>query len=88
MVLTVQVINKNKTSMVWPCHGEKGRVNTEGCEDVKTKIDRPRGRPRLRWLDNIDSHLKENNTSYVLFPFRWLSMLSSHLSHFGSMTSF
>ena len=34
----------------------------------------------LRWLDNIDSHLKGNNTYDVLFSFRWLSMLSSHLS--------
>ena len=30
---------------------------------VKMKGKRPRWRPRLRWLDNIDSHLKGKNTS-------------------------
>ena len=30
---------------------------------LKMKGKRPRGRPRLRWLDNIDSHLKEKNIS-------------------------
>ena len=30
---------------------------------LKMEGKRPRGRPRLRWLDNIDSHLKGKNTS-------------------------
>ena len=30
---------------------------------LKMKGKRPRGRPILRWLDNIDSNLKEKNTS-------------------------
>ena len=30
---------------------------------IKMKGNRPRGRPRLRSLDNIDSHLKGKNKS-------------------------
>ena len=30
---------------------------------LKMKGKRPRGRPRLRWLHNIDSHLKAKKTS-------------------------
>ena len=30
---------------------------------LKMKGKRPRGRPILRWLDNIDSHLKGKTTS-------------------------
>ena len=30
---------------------------------LKMKGKRPRGMPILRWLDNIDSHLKGKNTS-------------------------
>ena len=30
---------------------------------LKMKGKRPRGRQRLRWLDNIDSHLIGKNTS-------------------------
>ena len=30
---------------------------------LKMKGKRPTGRPRLRWLDNIDSHLKGKKTS-------------------------
>ena len=30
---------------------------------LKMKGKRPRGRPRVRWLDNIDSHLKGKKTS-------------------------
>ena len=48
--------------MVWPCHEERRRVNGDGCNEVM-KGKRPRGRPRLRWLDNIDSQLKGKRTS-------------------------
>ena len=30
---------------------------------LKMEGKRPRGRPRLRWLDNIDSHMVGKNTS-------------------------
>ena len=30
---------------------------------LKMKRKRPGGRPRLRWLYNMDSHLKQKNTS-------------------------
>ena len=26
---------QEQTTMVWPCHEERGRVNTEGCNEVK-----------------------------------------------------
>ena len=32
-------------------------------QKLKRKGKRPRGRPRLGWLDNIDSHLKGKATS-------------------------
>ena len=35
LLLIVQVINKEKTTMVWPCHDEKDTVNAEGCDKVK-----------------------------------------------------
>ena len=59
-----QVINRNKLRRF-------GHVlvigEVESTLRVVMKLDmngkRPRGRPRLRWLDNIDSHLKGKNTS-------------------------
>ena len=30
---------------------------------LKAKGNRPRGRPIIRWLDNVDSHMVEKNTS-------------------------
>ena len=36
MLHIVQVINKTEqTSMVWPCHGQRRRINAEGCNEVK-----------------------------------------------------
>ena len=68
-LLVVRVINKNKlVMMVWPCHGERGRVNAEGCNEVKDEGKRRRGRPRLRWIDNIDSDLTGKNTSLKEVP--------------------
>ena len=31
--------------------------------ELRVKGKRPRGTPRLRWLDNIDSHVKGKSTS-------------------------
>ena len=44
----------------------RARVNAEGCNEVKDEgkeTNRKTNTVRLRWLDNIDSHLKGNNTS-------------------------
>ncbi len=49
--------------MVWPCHEKRGRVNARGCDAVKDEGKETKRRPRLRWLDNIDRHQKEMNTS-------------------------
>ena len=63
MLPNVQVINKNK--LRW--FGHVMRREEESTLRVVMKLNmkgkRPGGRPRLRWLDNIDSHLKEKNTS-------------------------
>ena len=37
MLLIVQANQQEHTSMVWPCHEERGRVNSEGCKEVKYK---------------------------------------------------
>ena len=63
MLPNVQVINKNK--LRW--FGHVMRREEESTLRVVMKLNmkgkRPGRRPRLRWLDNIDSHLKEKNTS-------------------------
>ena len=41
--------------MVWPRHEVRARVNG--------KVNRLRGRPIQRWLDNIDSNAEGKNTS-------------------------
>ena len=39
-------------------------MHADGCDEFnKIKGNRPGGRPRLRWIDNIDTHLKGKNTS-------------------------
>ena len=43
--------------MVLPCRKDISMMK------LKIKTKRPRGRPKIRWLDNIDSHLKTKNTS-------------------------
>ena len=45
--------------MVWPCHGERGRVNAQGCDAAKDG----RKETKTTWLDNIDRHQKGKNTS-------------------------
>ena len=33
-----EILNQQEqTSMVWPCHAERGRVNVEGFDEVKVK---------------------------------------------------
>ena len=63
MVPIVQGINKNK--LRW--FGHVMRREEESTLRIVMKLmmkgNRPRGRPRLRWLDNIDSHLKGKKTS-------------------------
>ena len=63
MVLIVHVLNRDK--LRWFDHVM--RREKESMFRVVMKLTmkgkRPRGRPRLRWLDNIDNHLKGKNTS-------------------------
>ena len=62
MLPIVQVINKNK--LRWFGHVmRREEDSTLVVMKLKMKGKRPRGRPRLRWLDNIASHLKGNKTS-------------------------
>ena len=62
-VFIVQVINKN--TLRWFDHAM--RREDESTPMAVTKLNmkgmRPRGRPILRWLDNIDSPLKGKNTT-------------------------
>ena len=63
MLHIVQVITKNK--LRWFGHVMRREEESALMVVMKLKVKgkRPRGRPRLRWLDNIDSHLKGKNTS-------------------------
>ena len=63
MLPIVQVINTNK--LRWFGHVIRREVEStlKVVMKLKMKGKRPRGRPRLRWLDNIDSQLKGKNTS-------------------------
>ena len=63
MLSIVQLINKNK--LRWFSHvmrrEEESTLRVVMKFNMKGKWSR--GRPRLRWLSNIDSHLKGKNTS-------------------------
>ena len=63
MLPIVQVINKNK--LRWFGHAMRREEDSTLRVVIKLKMKgkRPRGRSRLRWLDNIDSHLKGKKTS-------------------------
>ena len=63
MLPIVQVINKNKLRWFGHVMRREEESTLRVVMKLKMKGMRPRGRPRLRWLDNIDSHLKGNNTS-------------------------
>ena len=59
----VQVINKNKHRWFGNVMRREEVSTLRVVMKLKMKGKRPRGRPGQRWLDNIDSHLKGNNTS-------------------------
>ena len=63
MLHIVQVINKKKLRLFGHVMGRDEESTLRVVMKLKMKGKRPRGRPRLRWLDNIDSHLKGKNTS-------------------------
>ena len=63
MLPIVQVINKNKLRWFGHVTRREDESTLRVVVTLKVKGKRPRGRPTLRWLENIDSHLKGNNTS-------------------------
>ena len=63
MLPIVQVINKNKLRWFGHVMRREEESTLRVVMKLKMKGKRPRGRPRLRWLDNIDSHLKAKKTS-------------------------
>ena len=63
MLLIVQVSNKNKLRRFGHVTRREEESTPRIVMKLKTKGKRPRGRTRLRCLDNIDSHLKRKNTS-------------------------
>ena len=63
IVIIIQVINKNKLRGFDHAMRSKEESTPRIVIKLKMKGNRPRGRPILRWLDNIDKHLKEKNAS-------------------------
>ena len=63
MLPIVQVINKNKLRWFGHVMGREEESALRVVMKLTMKGKRPRGRSRLRWLDNIDSHLKGKNIS-------------------------
>ena len=63
MLPIVQVIDKNKLRWFGHVMATEEESTLRVVMKLKMKGKRPRGRPRLRWLDNIDSHLNGKNTS-------------------------
>ena len=61
MLPIVQVINKNK--LLWFGHAMRREEQSTLRVVIKLKVKRKRPRGRLRWPDNINHHLKGNNTS-------------------------
>ena len=62
MLPIIQVISKNKFGRFGHVMRREEEPTLRVVMKLKMKGKRPRGRPRLRWLDNIDSHLKGKNT--------------------------
>ena len=73
-----QVINKNKLRWFGHVMGREEESTLRVVMKLKMKGKRPRGRPRLRWLDNIDSHLKGKRPRGRP-RLRWLDNIDSHL---------
>ena len=80
----VQVINKNKLRWFGRVMRREEESTLRVVMKLKMKGKRPRGRPRLRWLDNIDSHLKGKRPRGRP-RLRWLDIIDSHLK--GKNTS-
>ena len=84
MLPIVQVINKNKLRWFGHVMRTEEESTLRVVMKIKMKGKRPRGRPRLRWLDNIDSHLKGKRPRGRP-RLRWLDNIDSHLK--GKNTS-
>ena len=55
---------QEQTPMVWPCHEERRRVNSEGCNEVKDEGKETKRKNKNKTaIDNIDSHLNGKDTS-------------------------
>ena len=57
--------------MVWPCHGEKGRVNAQGCDAVKDEGKETKGkyyvaRQHRSPLERIE-HISERSRPNEMF---------------------
>ena len=63
MLPNVQLISKNKLRWFGHAMPREDESTLRVVMKLKMKGKRPRGRPILRWLDNIDNHLKGKNTS-------------------------
>ena len=63
MLPIVQVISKNKLRRFGHVMRREEDSTLRVVMKLKMKGKRPKGRPRLRWLDNIDSHLQGKKTS-------------------------
>ncbi len=63
MLPIVKVINKKKRRWFGHVMRKDEESTLRAVMKLNMKRKTPRRRPRLRWLDNIDSHLKGNNTS-------------------------
>ena len=84
MLPIVQVINKNKLRWFGHVMKKEEEPTLRVVMKLKRKGNIPRGRPRLRYLDNIDSHLKGKRPRGRP-RLRWLDNIDSHLK--GKNTS-
>ena len=80
----VQVTNKNKLQWFGHIMTREEASTLRVLMKLRMKGKRPRGRPILRWLDNIDSHLKGKRPRGRPI-LRWLDNIDSHVK--GKNTS-